>query len=63
MLFFPQNEFKIPLSDVPQITVQTKYAKRDPNLKDNWRGKIQRGVNQLQGMIVKVGTKMDKLVD
>jgi hypothetical protein len=53
MLIF-QNDFKVPLSQIPQIITQSKYPERDPNLKDNWRGRARKDITNLDKDIIKV---------
>ncbi|XP_064617118.1 leucine-rich repeat protein SHOC-2-like [Liolophura sinensis] len=36
-----ENNFHIPWHKVPLLTVQNRYASRNPELKDNWRGKVR----------------------
>ncbi|CAH3020454.1 unnamed protein product, partial [Porites evermanni] len=36
-----KNQFKLKAEKVPKLTKQVKYPSRDPNLKNNWRGKTR----------------------
>ncbi|XP_060556179.1 leucine-rich repeat protein soc-2 homolog [Ruditapes philippinarum] len=47
------NDFKVPLSQIPQIITQSKYPERDPNLKDNWRGRARKDITNLDKDIIK----------
>lgn len=47
------NDFQIPLSEVPQILMETKYPERDPDLKDNWRGRPRQVALKLDSTIIK----------
>ncbi|KAL9956290.1 hypothetical protein ACROYT_G037750 [Oculina patagonica] len=36
-----KNKFKLKAAKVPKLTKQVKYPEKDPNLKENWRGKMR----------------------
>lgn len=36
-----KNKFKLKAGKVPKLTKQVKYPDKDPNLKENWRGKLR----------------------
>ncbi len=41
MICWFQNMFRVGMEDVPQIVFTPTYMPRDPNFKDNWRGKCR----------------------
>lgn len=51
-----QNDFQVPLSDIPQIVTSSKYPERDPNLRDNWRGRSRKYSSNIDNQIIKVIT-------
>lgn len=53
-IFEFQNRFNIPWYDVPQIVTQSKYPQRDPELKDNWRGRARQDLSMLGDKVIKV---------
>ncbi|XP_052791020.1 leucine-rich repeat protein lrrA-like isoform X2 [Mya arenaria] len=46
------NDFHVPLSEIPLITKETRYATRDPALKDNWRGRIRQDLTHLKNVVM-----------
>ena len=44
----------MPLVDVPQIVTRSNYPARDPNLKDNWRGRPRQDISNLDDQIIQV---------
>ena len=49
-----QNDFHVPLTEVPQIVTKSKYPARDPNLKDNWRGRARQDLSNIDDQIIQV---------
>ena len=56
-LYSFQNDFQVPLVEVPQIITRSKYPPRDPNLKDNWRGKARQDISSIDDQIIQVIVK------
>lgn len=44
-LFFIQNEFDLNLDEVPEIYTTARYLVRNPDLKNNWRGRKREDIN------------------
>ncbi|KAK3610727.1 hypothetical protein CHS0354_028120 [Potamilus streckersoni] len=53
------NCFKIPWDKVPQIIPKAKYPPRDPNLKDNWRGRPRQDITDMENDIIRIETSED----
>jgi len=52
-----QNDFSVPLKDVPILVASTHYPDRDPHLKDNWRGRPRQDISNITDKIIKVSIK------
>ena len=58
-----QNDFHVPLMEVPQIITKSKYPPRDPNLKDNWRGRARQDLSNMDDQIIQVITEINGRTD
>ena len=45
--------------EVPQIITKSKYLPRDPNLKDNWRGRARQDLSNMDDQIIQVITELN----
>jgi len=52
-----QNDFSVPLKDVPILVASTHYPDRDPDLRDNWRGRPRQDISNITDKIIKVSIK------
>ncbi|KAL3877356.1 hypothetical protein ACJMK2_035078 [Sinanodonta woodiana] len=53
------NCFEIPWNELPQIIAKSKYPPRDPNLKDNWRGRPRQDITNMENDIIQIETSED----
>ena len=52
----------MPLTEVPQIVTKSKYPARDPNLKDNWRGRPRQDLSNIDDQIIQVIIKIETII-
>ena len=45
--FFSQNRFPMDALNIPRLATVSSYAERDPNLKNNWRGKGRQDITNI----------------
>lgn len=49
-----ENKFGVPLGEVPRIIRKGVYAERDPKLKDDWRGRGRRDLENFYGLVEEI---------
>ncbi|XP_061181833.1 leucine-rich repeat protein soc-2 homolog [Saccostrea echinata] len=56
-----ENCFNIPWYDVPQIVRQSHYPPRNPELKNNWRGRARQDLSMMEDKIIKMDVATEEL--